>query len=98
MKSSQFKIWLKLSGYSLAALLVMKGISYASLEEQVSKVNDLMLGHIATAVVGGGMALGGGYSIFSGNIMKGLGQLGVGALIGIGVALTKNQSIFSLLQ
>lgn len=97
MKKDRWML-VKVCGYSIAALLMMKGMGYASLEDQVTKVNNLVTGQIATGVVAGGMAIGGGYSIMSGNIMKGLGQLGVGALIGIGIALTKNQSIFTLLQ
>ena len=98
MNKDQVKVWVRASCYSLGALLMMKGISYASLEEQVTKASKLMLGDISALVVGGGMAIGGGYSIVSGNVMKGVAQFGVGALIGIGVAITKNQSIFNVLQ
>jgi hypothetical protein len=98
MNKDQIKVWVKAGGYCLGALLMMKGICYASLEEQVTKASKLLLGDIAAIVVGGGMAIGGGYSIVSGNIMKGVAQFGVGALIGVGVAITKNQSIFSVLQ
>ena len=74
------------------------GFCYANLDEQVTKVGDMINGKIASLVVGGGLALGGSHSIYTGNLMKGFGQLGVAALIGIGVALSKSSAIFNVLN
>ncbi len=74
------------------------GASYANLDEQVTKVGDMINGKIASFVVGGGLAIGGSHSIYTGNLMKGFGQLGIAALIGIGVALSKSSAIFNVLN
>ena len=80
------------------ATFITMGISYATLDTQITKVSDIVLGNLAALIVGGGMVVGGGYSVYQGDIPKGLAQVGVGALIGIGTALAKSKAIFAVLS
>jgi hypothetical protein len=88
----------KIVGYVSVALLLTTGLSWATLDDQVEKASTLVLGKVATLVVGGGTLFGGGYSIVQGNIGKGMAIIGVGVLTGIGIALAKAGTLFSLLQ
>jgi hypothetical protein len=92
------KAYLKLAFYSGAVMLVGIGMAGATLDEQVTKASAIVLGNLASLVVGGATAVGGGMAVFQGNVMKGLGIVGVGATIGIGIALAKSKTIFDLLQ
>ncbi len=90
--------YVKIAVYSGVALALTASMAYATLDEQVSRASNIVLGNLASLVVGGGTAVGGGVAVFQGNIMKALGIVGVGATIGIGIALAKNGVIFNLLQ
>lgn len=88
----------KIMGYVSVALLITTGLAWATLDDQVEKASALVLGKVATLVVGGGTLFGGGYSIVQGNIGKGMAIIGVGVMTGIGIALAKAGTLFTLLQ
>ena len=88
----------KIMGYVSVALLITTGLAGATLDDQVEKASALVLGKVATLVVGGGTLFGGGYSIVQGNIGKGMAIIGVGVMTGIGIALAKAGTLFTLLQ
>lgn len=88
----------KILGYTSVAVIVTTGLCWATLDEQVEKASTLVLGKVATLIVGGGALFGGGHALIQGNITRGLAIIGVGAITGIGVALAKSGQMFSLLQ
>ena len=96
--AKHLKTTAKVVGYVSIALLLTTGLSWATLDEQVQKASDLVLGNVAKLVLGGGTLFGGGYSIVQGNIGKGMAIIGVGAITGIGIALAKAGTLFTLLQ
>ena len=98
MHKTAFRIYLNTAAYSVAMALMTVAVSYATLDEQVEKASTLVLGNLASLVVGGGTAVGGAIAVYQGNVMKGLGIVGVGATIGIGIALAKTKAIFNLLN
>jgi hypothetical protein len=59
----------KIAAYSVFAALVMVGMAEATLDQQVTKATDIVLGNLASLVVGGGTAIGGGVAVFQGNII-----------------------------
>ena len=97
-EKENLKIWSKALGYVSAAMLVTTGIVHANLDAQITKASDIVLGNLAALIIGGGMVVGGGYSCYQGDIGKGLAQVGVGGLIGIGTALAKSKVIFNILN
>lgn len=96
--AKQLKTTIKVLGYSSVALLLITDPTLAHLDEQVEKASTLVLGKVATLVVGGGTLFGGGYSLIQGNIGKGMAIIGTGVITGIGIALAKSGTIFTLLQ
>lgn len=84
--------------YILGALIIGSGFAYAGLEDQITKASDLILGKAAALLLGGSAVVGGAIQIKSGNILMGAAVLVVASVIGIGVAMIKNQSIFALLN
>jgi|GEM_PF-1980699 len=97
-EAKKLKTVVKVLGYTSVALLLTTGLTWATLDDQVDKASKLVLGKVATLVVGGGTLFGGGYSIVQGNIGKGMAILGVGVLTGVGIALAKNGTLFTLLE
>ena len=95
---AELKIWGKAIGYISVAMLVMSGLSYATLDAQITKVSDIVLGNLAALLIGGGLVVGGGYSCYQGDIPKGLAQIGVAGGIGIVTALVKSKAIFNILN
>ncbi|MBW8309198.1 MAG: hypothetical protein K0M45_06125 [Candidatus Paracaedibacteraceae bacterium] len=87
--------WLKGISYSVALGVLLITAAEANLDQQVTRLSDLVLGKVAGTVLGGGLAIGGGVTIYAGHVMKGIGQLFLAALIGIGVWLAKSGAIFS---
>jgi len=96
--AKNLKTTAKIMGYVSLALLVTTGMSWATLDEQVDKASTLVLGKVATLVLGGGTLFGGGYSIIQGNIAKGMAIIGTGVITGVGIALAKAGTLFTLLQ
>lgn len=96
--TKKLKTVAKVLGYTSVALLLTTGLTWATLDEQVEKASALVLGKVATLVVGGATLFGGGYTVIQGNIPKGMAILGVGLMTGIGIALAKNGALFTLLQ
>lgn len=92
------KLLVKSAVYALGFLAVGGGCAYAGLEEQITKASELMLGKAAALLLGGAAVVGGTVQIKSGNILMGAAVLVVAAVTGIGVAMIKNQSIFTLLN
>lgn len=73
-------------------------VCYANFETQLAKASDLTLGKLAAMVLGGGAVVGGGLQVKDGNVMKGLGIIAVVGMLGIVIALIKNNTIFSALS
>lgn len=96
-KAHKFKEWGKVALYTGVLMGVYMGVSYASFETQLIKASDLTLGKLAAMVVGGGAVVGGGMQVKDGNVMKGLGIIAVAGMIGIVIALIKNNTIFTAL-
>jgi hypothetical protein len=95
---SRIKTSIKIAAYSGMLTLMNVGMVYAHLDEQIDKASAIVLGNLAALIVGGSTVVGGGMAVFQGNVMKGLGIVGVGATVGIGIALAKSKTIFNLLQ
>jgi hypothetical protein len=95
---AELKIWGKAIWYVSVAMLVLTGLSYATLDAQITKVSDIVLGNLAALLIGGGLVVGGGYSCYQGDIPKGLAQIGVAGGIGIVTALVKSKAIFNILN
>jgi hypothetical protein len=89
---------IKVFGYTSAALLLMTEFAWATLDEQVGKATDLVLGKVAPLIVGGATLFGGGMAALNGDPYKCMAILGVGGITGIGIALAKSGAIFSVLQ
>lgn len=98
MKRKNFQVEIKPIAYTTLAIFTTMGVTYATLDQQITKVSDIVLGNLAALIVGGGMVVGGGYSCYQGDIARGLAQVGVGALIGIATALAKSKAIFNVLS
>lgn len=96
--STHLKTTAKVLGYASVAVLLTTGLAWATLDDQVEKASALVLGKVATLMVGGGTLFGGGYALVQGNIGKGMAIIGTGVITGIGIALAKNGTIFALLQ
>lgn len=97
-KTKPLKTPLKIMGYTALAFLTCTGLAFADLGGQVDKASTLVLGKVATLIVGGGTLFGGGYALVQGNISKGLAILGTGALTGLGIALAKSGDLFTLFK
>ena len=98
ISNAELKIWGKAIGYVSLVMIVMTGFSYATLDAQITKVSDIVLGNLASLLIGGGLVVGGGYSCYQGDIPKGLAQIGVAGGIGIVTALVKSKAIFNILN
>jgi hypothetical protein len=98
ISKAELKVWGKAIGYVSVAMLAMTGLSYATLDVQITKVSDIVLGNMAALLIGGGLVVGGGYSCYLGDIPKGLAQIGVAGAIGIVTALVKSKAIFNILD
>jgi hypothetical protein len=96
--AKHLRITAKNLGYVSVTLLLTTGLACATLDVQIEKASSLVLGKVATLVVGGGTLFGGGYALIQGNIGKGMAIIGTGVITGIGIALAKNGTIFNLLQ
>jgi hypothetical protein len=97
-RTESLKVWAKAMGYVAGTYIVMTGISFATLDEQVTKASNLVLGNVAALMLGGGLVVGGAYSVYQGDISRALGQFGVAGIIGIGTALAKSKVIFNILN
>ena len=97
-KSQKLKEWSKVALYTGALVGIYAGCSYANFETQLTKASDLTLGKLAAMVLGGGAVVGGGLQVKDGNVMKGLGIIAVVGMLGIVIALIKNNTIFSALS
>lgn len=95
---NRVKAFLKVAAWVSAGLMLTTGLCWATLDGQVEKATNLVLGKVASLVVGGGTLFGGGYSIVQGNIGQGMAIIGVGALTGIGIALAKSEALFKVLS
>ena len=95
---SRLTEWGKVALYTGALVGIYAGCSYANFETQLAKASDLTLGKLAAMVLGGGAVVGGGLQVKDGNVMKGLGIIAVVGMLGIVIALIKNDSIFSALS
>jgi hypothetical protein len=98
ISKKELKVWGKAIGYVSVAMIAMTGLSYATLDAQITKVSDIVLGNLAALLIGGGLVVGGGYSCYQGDIPKGLAQIGVAGGIGIVTALVKSKAIFNILN
>ncbi len=98
INKQHLKTGIKVLGYASVAMLLTTDFAWATLDEQVGKASDLVLGKVAPLIVGGGTLFGGGMAAINGDPYKCMAILGVGALTGIGIALAKSGAIFSLLQ
>ena len=98
ISTAELRVWGKAIGYVSLVMIVMTGFSYATLDAQITKVSDIVLGNLATLLIGGGLVVGGGYSCYQGDIPKGLAQIGVAGGIGIVTALVKSKAIFNILN
>jgi hypothetical protein len=98
ISKDQLKVWAKAIGYVSLAMVAMTGLSYATLDAQITKVSDIVLGNLAALLIGGGLVVGGGYSCYQGDIPKGLAHIGVAGGIGIVTALVKSKAIFNILN
>lgn len=98
--TSKLNKYVKIANYMAFTLALSVGACLAegTLETQVTKASNLMLGNMASLLLGGAAVVGGAIQIKAGNILMGGAVLLVAALTGIGVALIKNQSIFSVLN
>jgi D-arabinose 1-dehydrogenase-like Zn-dependent alcohol dehydrogenase len=88
----------KVLGYTSLALLLTTEFTLATLDVQVDKATDLVLGKVAPLIVGGATLFGGGMAALNGDPYKCMAILGVGGITGIGIALAKSGAIFSVLQ
>lgn len=98
MSKAELRVWGKAFGYVSVVMAATTGLSYATLDEQITKVSDIVLGNLAALLIGGGLVVGGGYSCYQGDIPKGLAQIGVAGGIGIVTALVKSKAIFNILN
>ena len=98
ISKAELKIWSKAIRYVSIAMLAMIGFAHATLDAQITKVSDIVLGNLASLLIGGGLVVGGGYSCYQGDIPKGLAQIGVAGGIGIVTALVKSKAIFNILN
>jgi hypothetical protein len=98
MSKTELKVWGKAFGYVSLAVLATTGVAHATLDVQITKVSDIVLGNMAALLIGGGLVVGGGYSCYQGDIPKGLAQIGVAGGIGIVTALVKSKAIFNILN
>lgn len=98
MSKKYLRTWGKAVSYVLLVMVVTTGFSYATLDTQITKVSDIVLGNLAALLIGGGLVVGGGYSCYQGDISKGLAQIGVAGGIGIVTALVKSKAIFTILD
>lgn len=97
-KNQKLKEWSKVAFYTGAMVALYVGVSHADFEQQLTKASDLTLGKLAALVLGGGAVVGGGREVKDGNVMKGLGIIAVVAMIGIVIAMIKNNTIFTALS
>jgi hypothetical protein len=97
-KNKKLMEWGKVALYTGALVEMYAGCSYANFETQLAKASDLTLGKLAAMVLGGGAVVGGGLQVKDGNVMKGLGIIAVVGMLGIVIALIKNNTIFSALS
>ena len=95
-----FKEWGKVALYTGGMLALYVGASYAAttFEEQVNKASAFTLGKFAAMILGGGAVIGGGMQVKDGNVMKGLGIVAVTAMIGVAVALIKDETMLKVLN
>lgn len=98
MSKAELRVWGKALGYVSVLMVATTGLSHATLDEQITKVSDIVLGNLAALLIGGGLVVGGGYSCYQGDIPKGLAQIGVAGGIGIVTALVKSKAIFNILN
>lgn len=98
ISKAELKVWGKAIGYVSLTMLAMTGFAHATLDAQITKVSDIVLGNLAALLIGGGLVVGGGYSCYQGDIPKGLAQIGVAGGIGIVTALVKSKAIFNILN
>ena len=98
INKQHLKTGIKILGYTSAALFLTTDFALATLDEQVGKATDLVLGKVAPLIVGGATLFGGGMAALNGDPYKCMAILGVGGITGIGIALAKSGAIFSVLQ
>jgi hypothetical protein len=82
-------------GYSVALGLLLITAAQANLDEQVSRVSNLVFGKFATITVGGALIAGGSKSILDGQMGRAAFQFGAAICIGIAIFLAKNGHFFS---
>ncbi|MGV8948512.1 MAG: hypothetical protein ACOH2E_03990 [Candidatus Paracaedibacter sp.] len=61
---------IKVFGYTSAVLLLTTEFAWATLDEQVGKATDLVLGKVAPLIVGGATLFGGGMAALNGDPYK----------------------------
>lgn len=98
INKQNLKTGIKVLGYMSVTVLITTEFAWATLDEQVGKATDLVLGKVAPLIVGGATLFGGGMSALNGDPYKCIAILGVGGLTGIGIALAKSGALFNLLQ
>ena len=98
ISKAELKVWGKALCYLCVGMLTMTVFAHAALDAQITKVSDIVLGNLASLLIGGGLVVGGGYSCYQGDIPKGLAQIGVAGGIGIVTALVKSKAIFNILN
>ena len=97
MNKQHLKTGIKVLGYTSVAVLLTTGFAWATLDVQVEKATDLVLGKVAPLIVGGATLFGGGMAAINGDPYKCMAILGVGGITGIGIALAKSGAIFNVL-
>jgi D-arabinose 1-dehydrogenase-like Zn-dependent alcohol dehydrogenase len=91
------KTGIKVLGYTTMAMILTTEFALATLDDQVDKATDLVLGKVAPLVIGGATLFGGGVAALNGKPYEAIAILGVGGIIGIGIALAKSGAIFNVL-
>jgi hypothetical protein len=90
--------WFKLTGYAALAYGVFITASYAGLDDQLSKAEELVFGTGSKIALGASGIGGGTLAIYKGNTMQGVAVIGATLLIGLTMSLIKDGSILKGFQ
>lgn len=88
-------VWVKVAGIAAVAYLVMVSATYAGLDDQLKKSEEIIYGWISKLIMGGSTIAGGAMAISKGNSLQGLAVAGAGIIVGATLSLIRDGSILT---